>query len=179
MFSEKIGTANFYLLSPSSLVQFTPDKHHLDYLGSWSNESSRRNQAEKLANFAGCQLLYTTLNILKKTVSFCFLIPWKKLLMMNNITGEHRALPEDTLTKKQASFPLSAQLHCIRITDFPNLPEAYPFPGEPSYIGSYMVRVSTVPHPNPNDWVRHPMTITAVGFKVLKVYGHLLQDKTT
>ena len=30
MFSEKIGTANFYLLSPSSLLQFSPDKHHLD-----------------------------------------------------------------------------------------------------------------------------------------------------
>ena len=30
MFSEKIGTANLYLLSPSSLVQFSPDKHHLD-----------------------------------------------------------------------------------------------------------------------------------------------------
>ena len=30
MFSEKIGPANLYLLSPSSLVQFSPDKHHLD-----------------------------------------------------------------------------------------------------------------------------------------------------
>ena len=30
MFSEKIGTANLSLLSPSSLVQFSPDKHHLD-----------------------------------------------------------------------------------------------------------------------------------------------------
>jgi len=29
MFSEKTGTANLYLLSPSSLVQFSPDKHHL------------------------------------------------------------------------------------------------------------------------------------------------------
>ena len=27
-------------------------------LGSWSNESSRRNLAEKPANFTGCQLLY-------------------------------------------------------------------------------------------------------------------------
>ena len=31
------------------------------YLDSWSNESRRRNLAEKPANFAGCQLLYTTL----------------------------------------------------------------------------------------------------------------------
>ena len=30
MFSEKIGTANLYLLSPSNLVQFSPDKHHLN-----------------------------------------------------------------------------------------------------------------------------------------------------
>ena len=31
------------------------------YLDSRSNESSRRNLAEKSANFAGCRLLYTTL----------------------------------------------------------------------------------------------------------------------
>ena len=31
------------------------------YPVSWSNESSRRNLAEKPANFASCQLLYTTL----------------------------------------------------------------------------------------------------------------------
>ena len=32
------------------------------YLDSWSNESSQRNLAEKLAKFAGCRLLYTTLH---------------------------------------------------------------------------------------------------------------------
>ena len=34
----------------------------LTHLYSWSNESSWQNLAEKPANFAGCQLLYTTLN---------------------------------------------------------------------------------------------------------------------
>ena len=33
------------------------------YLDLWSNESSRRNLAEKPANFARCRLLYTTLHV--------------------------------------------------------------------------------------------------------------------
>ena len=44
--------------------KFRPDKHHLltiNYLDSWSNESSQRSLAEKPANFAGYWLLYTTL----------------------------------------------------------------------------------------------------------------------
>ena len=39
--------------------KFRPDKHHL-CTGSRSNESSRRNLAEKPAYFAGCRLLSTT-----------------------------------------------------------------------------------------------------------------------
>jgi len=39
--------------------------HLLDiFIDSWSNESSRRNLAEKAANFAGCLLLYTTLIVM-------------------------------------------------------------------------------------------------------------------
>ena len=39
--------------------KFRPDKHH-HCTGSRSNESSRRNLAEKPAYFAGCRLLSTT-----------------------------------------------------------------------------------------------------------------------
>ena len=40
--------------------KFRPDKHHL-CTGSRSNESNRRNLAEKPAYFAGCRLLSTNL----------------------------------------------------------------------------------------------------------------------
>ena len=56
MFSEKIGSENFFFLEP----KFRPDEHHLSS-GSRSNESSRRNLAERPAYFAGCRLLSTTL----------------------------------------------------------------------------------------------------------------------
>ena len=45
-----------FLLSP----KFRPDKHHL-CTGSWSNESSQQNLAEKPAYFTGCWFLSTTL----------------------------------------------------------------------------------------------------------------------
>ena len=65
------------------------------YLDWWSNESSRRNLAEKPANFAGCQLLYTTLYVLHKqtdamfTQGFKFLSPWHILTRQAiNVAGK-------------------------------------------------------------------------------------------
>ena len=50
-----------FLSSPSFVKSRRLGVHLLDinYLDSWSNESSRRNLAETPANFAGCRLLYT------------------------------------------------------------------------------------------------------------------------
>ena len=41
----------------------------LTCLDSWSNESSWQNLAEKIANFAGCRLLHTTLGLLTGDMS--------------------------------------------------------------------------------------------------------------